>query len=280
MKKMLLLFLAFAVVVVTAPLVAMNLSVISNRTTVSVMLSSGYIEELEVEDYVLRALAARESEVVALEAKKAFAVTVRSMCMYFITFGCKHNEFDCCDDGDCCIDLAPIANASEGTLNAVHETEGQYLELDGAPAMALFTLCASCGTRQSAEFPYLVPIDTGERCDIHKTEKEFTAKEVFSIFPEIKDDLKFYAVYDESEKLDFAILNNRRLDGELLVTALGMKSVEMTIDGIEDGIRVTSYGVGHGMGLDLCNAERLANGGAYYKKILEFYFPLLKIKEK
>lgn len=278
MKNMLLLFLAFAAIIVAMPFVAEGMIESDGEMTVSVRTSDGTVEKITVEDYVLRALAARENEVCALEAKKAFAVAVRSVAMYFATFGCKHDEFDCCDSGDCCIELADAKSASESTQNAVRETKGQYLETDNAPAMALFTLCASSGTRQSDEFGYLVPVVSGGPCDIHKVEREITAQEVIALFPQTEGDLRFYAVYGENNKLSFAIFNGRQINGDALASAFDVKSVEMTITTLEDGIRVTSYGTGHGTGLDLCNAERLARDGMYYKKILEIYFPRLNLK--
>ncbi len=278
MKSWLLLYLAFALVVVAMPFVADATIDRSAELTLAVQFSNGTTEEISIEDYVLRALAAKEDEVTSLEAKKAFAVSVRSIGMYFATFGCKHGDFDCCDSGECCVALSPSNSASEGTQNAVRETKGQYLEIDGAPAMALFTLCASSGTRQSDEFKYLTAVASGGKCDLHKVERVFTAKEVLAIFPEAEKDLKFYAVYGENGKLSFAIVDNKQIDGDILANAFNLKSVEMTIQTLEDGICVTSHGSGHGTGLDLCNAEKLARDGIYYKKILEIYFPKLNLK--
>ena len=278
MKNFSLLFLVFALVVAAMPFVADATIEKSDVITVSVCFSDGRIEDIELEDYVMRVLAAREGEVTELEAKKAFAVAARSIGTYFATFGCKHTDFDCCDSGECCIELAPIGSASEGTQNAVRETNGQYLETDNAPALALFTLCASSGTVQSDEFDYLIPVASGERCEKHKTEKSFTDDEILSLFPEARKEMRFYAVYGESNKLSFAIVGGKQIDGAVISTALGLKSKEITITPTENGIKAISYGVGHGMGLDLCNSERLALDGVYYKKILEIYFPRLNLK--
>ena len=278
MKNFALLFLVFAVIVTVMPFVADATIEKSDVLTVSVCFSDGRIEDIELEDYVLRVLAAREDEVTELEAKKAFAVAARSIGMYFATFGCKHAGFDCCDSGDCCIELSPSNSASEGTQNAVRETNGQYLETDKAPALALFSLCASSGTVQSDEFGYLVPVASGESCEKHKTEKRLTDAELLSLFPEVKEEMKFYAVYGENNKLSFAIFNGRQINGDLLASAFGLKSTEITFEEVEGGIKAVSYGVGHGIGLDLCNAEKLARDGMYYKKILEIYFPRLNLK--
>ena len=277
MKSWFLLCLAFAVIVVAMPFIA-DAAVKSDELTLSVRFSDGKTEEIALEDYVLRVLAAKEGEVTSLEAKKAFAVSVRSVGMYLLTFGCKHSDFDCCDSDECCISLAPSDNASESSHNAVRETKGQYLETDNAPAIALFTLCASSGTVQSKEFDYLVPVVSEEKCEKHKTVCSFTANEVFALFPETKEEMKFYAVYGDNAKLEFAIFNGRQIEGAVLARAFGLKSAEMEIKAIGDGIEVTSWGVGHGMGLDLCGAEKLARGGMYYKKILEIYFPKLNLK--
>ena len=278
MKNFSLLFLVFALVVAAMPFVADATIEKSDVITVSVCFSDGRIEDIELEDYVMRVLAAREGEVTELEAKKAFAVAARSIGTYFATFGCKHTDFDCCDSGECCVELAPVGNASEGTQNAVRETNGQYLETDKAPALALFTLCASSGTVQSDEFDYLIPVASGERCEKHKTEKSFTDDEILSLFPEARKEMRFYAVYGENNKLSFAIFNGKQINGVLIASTFGLKSSEITIERTDGGVVTASYGVGHGVGLDLCNAERLATDGVYYKKILEIYFPRLNLK--
>ncbi len=279
MKNWVLYFLAIAFIVIAIPFAAKNSVATDGEIAVSVCFSDGSIHEIAIEDYVLRALAARERDVVSLEAKKAFAVAVRSCGMYFATFGCKHLDFDACADSDCCIGLADAEEASEATKNAVRETEGLYLTVDGSPAMSLFTVCASSGTRQNSEFPYLVPVASGGQCEAHKAEKTFTAKELFSIFPYAEGSDSFYPVYGDNKKVEFAIFGSKSIDGDTLARSFGIQSVEFTATPNGDGMDITVYGIGQGYGLDLCNAEKLAKNGLYYQKILEIYFPKLKIKQ-
>lgn len=278
MKKWILYFLAIAVIVVSVPFVVSKSVVGGAELTLTVRLADGSTEEIGIEDYVLRVLAAREDDVCSLEAKKAFAVAARSVGMYFAVFGCKHNDFDCCGIGECCVELALPEKASESTKNAVEDTLGQFLAVGNAPAMALFTLCASSGTVQSKEFDYLEAVESGRICETHRTERSFTAKEVLALFPDAESDLKFYAVYGESNKLEFAIFANRQISGDDLMNSFGVKSREIEISGTEDGITVVSRGVGHAHGLDLCGAEVMAKDGAYYRTILEFYFPKLNLR--
>lgn len=278
MKSYLLFLLAIALTLVPMPFVAEKSVAKSDGVTVSVRLRDGSVEAIDIEDYVLRVLAAREDDVTSLEAKKAFAVAVRSCATYFSTFGCKHSEFDACSDGECCIELGESGNASESSINAVNETRGVYLTYDGAPAMALFTLCASSGTKQSDEFDYLVPVVSGARCEEHRTERVIPIDKLLSLFPFGEGETSLYTVYGDNEKVEFAIFGGRQIDGDVLTSAFDVPSVELVAASGEDGLRITSYGAGHGYGLDLCNAERLARGGLYYKKILEIYFPSLKIE--
>ena len=70
MKNFSLLFLVFALVVAAMPFVADATIEKSDVITVSVCFSDGRIEDIELEDYVMRVLAAREGEVTELEAKK------------------------------------------------------------------------------------------------------------------------------------------------------------------------------------------------------------------
>ena len=63
MKNFALLFLVFAVIVAVMPFVADATIEKSDVLTVSVCFSDGRIENIELEDYVLRVLAAREDEV-------------------------------------------------------------------------------------------------------------------------------------------------------------------------------------------------------------------------
>ena len=68
------------------------------------------------------------------------------------------------------------------------------------------------------------------------------------------------------------------VNGQNFCDALNINSPYFLLDESDDGVSITTYGQGHGYGLSLNYASSLANGGAKYKEILNYFFNQIKIK--
>ncbi len=282
MKHWLLYFLAIIIAVMGVPLLAEN-SVAGEEMPKLSVFSNGEVKEMPVEEYTLRILIAQESACESIEAKKALAVAARSCGMYFSLYGCKHQEYEVCDDGNCCMYLGDPEDVDEEVLSTLisicEETKGQILTIDSLPCLALFTRCASKGTMQCDSLPYLSPVLEAERCMIHKTETE---TEIDSELAQILGNTTEhppYLVFDESEKCELAILGGNIKSGIEIAKMLNLPTVEFTLSIEENKLNAVCYGIGHGYGLNICGAEKLAQGGMNYQNILEIYYPKLKMNK-
>lgn len=276
MKSWVIYFLAICIGVIALPIAAEN-SIAADRTVKISVYFNGEIKEITVEEYAIMALAALEADVEGLEAKKALAVAARSCAVYFSYYGCKHRGYDACADGGCCIELVSADAASEETVDAVSATEDKVLFYGGKPAMALFTLCSSSGTGECGELEYLTPYARRGECALHKSEKRISPTEFIAAFPESDFTRGSCLVYGVNEKCAFGVLGGVMTDGSEIALALGLPSRELYITREENEIILTSYGAGHGYGLDICAASELAKQNFSFGSILEIFYPKLKL---
>ncbi len=273
-------FVLIAVLLTATPFVAKK-AIGGGNATLSVMLGNELCE-MDIEEYVLRVLISEGQKCQSAETKKALAVAARSCGMYFALYGMKHGDFDVCSSAECCLPLGDPKTASAKQLSeasaAVRETKGIILTLNKLPAMALFTLCASEGTRYCEEFEYITPIKNEEKCEKHITVLEYGTLELsHALQCEKLSDCLF--VYGENGKCAFAIAEHKQVQADFIVSALSLPSYEFEAELSNESAVFTVYGAGHGCGLDLCAADKLASNGYGYEKILLFYFPNLEINK-
>lgn len=280
MRNWILYFLAVAISVVSVPFAAEK--TVKTEIPALTLFSNGEITEISIEDFALRLLLEQEEHCKQAEALKALAVSARSIGAYLSVFGCKHSDFDICDDKNCCFALSDPLNADEKALErcktALSETYGFILTSDALPAMALFTLCSGSGTWDCEEFSYLVNVAETERCPLHITEQIHSYADLAELMPEGTeiDDIKNDSVIIyENQKCAFGVLCGKYTETQNLISALGLKSPEFTIEFGENNIESISYGIGHGYGMSICGANKMAESQKQYTEILENYYPEL-----
>ena len=284
MKYLIIYFLCVAIVVSGTFVATDRLVEQPDLPTISVSLK-GKITQMTVEEFTLRVLLAEGSSLEHIEAKKAFAVSARSCGMYLSLFGCKHDDFDACDNGDCCFNLGDptLANVDflEKCAVATQETQGIYLTFDGLPAMALFSLCNGSGSVDCAEFEYITAVKEDGVCEIHTKESSLD----FSVLEEIagceRDELaeNSVIVYNDNKKCEFAVLGGKYIKAEELSKALSTHSREFVVNFAEDGIHTKTFGVGNGFGLSLCGSEKKAKSGWNFEEIIKNYYPGLTLNK-
>lgn len=284
MKYWLIYFLCVAVITGGVPIAADRLLEKESVPSLSV-LCGGEICEMSAEEFALRVLLAEGQDCEGLQAKKALAVAARSCGVYLSLFGCKHDGFDLCDDGNCCFYLGDPMKAQERFLaecvSAVEETKGICLTYDDLPAMALFSKCHGSGSRDCPDFTYLTAVSEEELCQEHK--REFTAD--YTALCEktgcAKEEIisNSALVYEVNRKCRFAIIGGKYLSAEEISDVLGTKGLEFALTFEENRINGESFGVGSGFGLSVCGCERLGQEGFDFEKILEYYYPKLTLNK-
>lgn len=281
MKSWLLYFLAILIAVITLPLIAKN-SIAAQKEPMITVCINGQTSEMSIEEYSLRAMAAVGMHCGENDSLCALAIAARSCGYYFSLYGGKHDSFDVCGSGDCCIALADPTECDGDKLAlyiaALEKTYGEILFYENDAVCTLFTLCAGSGTADCESFPYLISVGEDIICDTHVTEKQIDKSAFSEEFPNLTSENTCF-VYGDHGSCEFGVVNGKLVDSEKIAEMLSLPCTEFSLTSVENNIVITAQGVGHDHGLSLCGASEKASRGYTYEKILEFYFPLLKLRK-
>jgi stage II sporulation protein D len=249
-----------------------------------------------MEPYVARVLAGeavRESRPAALEA---LAITIRT---FALANRGRHRAdgFDLCDQTHCQV----VRTADAATDRAAQATAGRVLLRGGAPASVFYT--ASCGGRTEvpsnvwpgAEDPPFLPSQDDEACggrpawtaEIH--ERDLLRALRASGFR--GDRLRGVRIVSRNESGRVARLaldgqQPDRISGQDLRVAVGrtlgwqhIKSTAFELRRDGEAYRFIGHGFGHGVGMCVVGAARLAERGTRADAILARYFPGLALSD-
>ena len=72
-------------------------------------------------------------------------------------------------------------------------------------------------------------------------------------------------------------IGNCTINGTAFYEAMNINSPSFMIEEYNGGIRITTYGKGHGLGVSLCYASVMAEKGSSYKEILNYFYTGIKI---
>lgn len=83
---------------------------------------------------------------------------------------------------------------------------------------------------------------------------------------------------DESNRVKNIVINNKKYTGIEIRKILNLRSTDFKIE-IEDDIKITTKGYGHGVGMSQYGANYMAKENYNYKEILEYYYEGIKFRE-
>lgn len=275
---------------------------ILNRTT-------GEIEEVPVEEYVVGALCSEMPATFHTEALKAQAVSAHTWALY-----CQRQARESSQPYDFSAD--PLNWQGYVTEEQARERFGDYFDqywgrvknaaqavwqeivVDeaGEPIVAAYHAISS-GRTESAEnvwgnpLSYLVPVDSAG--DIHAPGYEesvsFTAEELQPLLqaaepaPALSDDpSQWLSVLERSGSgyVTLVRVGDRSISGIELRELLGLRSSDFDF-ALQDGtFTFTTLGYGHGVGLSQYGADYLARQGSDYRAILEHYYTGASVVER
>lgn len=227
-------------------------------------------EAISLEEYVLEVTAAELPADTNEEAVKAQMVLVRTNAYRQLTAG-KVREQDR-------ITLAELElrGAGEKFRKAQKETKGQILTWEGEPILASYHKVSAGQTRDAKEvfhsedYPYLV----SKACPGDKKSPDY--KQTIQIADSWRD-----MEIEEKDKAGYALrlkIGDEEMSGEEFRIQLGLPSANFRVEKNGDGVFVTTYGVGHGLGMSQYTAQKLAENGSGYQEILGYFFDKAKIE--
>ena len=260
--------------------------------------SSGVIEEIPFEEYIVGVLAGEMPIYFEKEAFKAQAVAARSYALKRMEYN-KDNDYDVVDSimNQVYLDNNHLKNAwgSEYVTNinklreVVNETSGEYLVYDGEVIDAMFFSTSNGYTEDvmmvfNIDLPYLQSVKSAWDED---TSSAFRASKVISAST-FYDSLGIAYSDTLNVKIKRRSSTNRIIDiningndfsGRYLYNKLGLKSTDFSLKQVGDNIIINTTGYGHGVGMSQYGALGMAKEGYSYKDILSYYYIGTEIKK-
>ncbi len=181
----------------------------------------------------------------------------------------------------------------------VEETRGEILTCDGKPIDAAYHAVSSKNTRNASEISgqeeksYLKSVDSHmdipspEYLKISYMEKEEMAEKLqvllsdkdVTIDAESLPDSLVVETRDSADYVTEVRYDSVILNGEAVREALGLPSSCFYFAQLDGKIRITTKGLGHGLGLSQYGANELALQGKDYKDILNYYYNNVEIEK-
>jgi stage II sporulation protein D len=245
---------------------------------------------IPVEVYVARVLAGEGEPRAADAAQQALAVAIRT---YASMNQGRHGRdgYDLCDTTHCQV----VRSSSSLSRRAALVTAGQVLLHEGRPAELFYS--ASCGGRTAVastvwrgmpEYPYLISVQDHVHADDVPWTLELTERTLLLALSKVGfSGQKLLAIsVDERTgsgrvgRLHLHGLRPSEISGQAFREAVGpatLRSTDFSVRRIARGYRFTGRGFGHGVGMCVIGAGRLAARGESAAEILALYYPGLQL---
>ena len=260
----------------------------------------GRLERVDLEEYLLHAVAGEMPASYEMEALKAQAVAARSYIAWKMPAygggGCSRGvDADVCTDSTHCLaywseeEMRAHWGADYGAYRArveeaVRATRGEVLLYEGSPVQALFH-ASSGGYTEDAQavwgtaFPYLTSVESADGAE---AETRFSlaelAEKLNAAFPgakltekNVKENFLVRSRTD-SGRADVVRVGEVTATGKAVRVALDLKSTDFAIDYEGDEAVLRTRGSGHGVGMSQVGAEAMAAQGSGYREILAHYY--------
>ena len=261
-------------------------------------LSSGKIETIPIEEYIVGVLAGEMPIDFEMEALKAQAVASRSYALKRIEYN-KDKEYDVVDsimnqvylDNDYLHEAWGdnyIKNINK-LRKAVNSTIDEYLTCNDEVIDAMFFSTSNDYTEDSGNVfnftvPYLLSVDSPwdkEVSSAYITNRNIPLTEFYD---------KLSLEYDKNLNIEITKrsstnrilllkINNKEFKGTELYNRLSLRSTDFTIELKGDYLTITTKGYGHGVGMSQYGALGMAKKGYTYKEILSHYYSNTELKK-
>ena len=260
--------------------------------------STGIIEEIPFEEYIVGVLAGEMPIYFEKEAFKAQAVAARSYALKRMEYN-KDNEYDVVDSimNQVYLDNEYLKKAwgNEYTTNinklrgAVNETSLEYLVYDGEVIDAMFFSTSNGYTEDAItvfniDLPYLQSVksvwdeDTSSAFRSSRSISASTFYDTLGIKYSDTLDVKVLKRSSTNRILNISI-NGKEFTGRELYNKLGLKSTDFSLIKEDNNIIIKTTGYGHGVGMSQYGALGMAKEGYAYDEILKYYYVGTTIKK-
>lgn len=238
--------------------------------------STGEVEEIPIDEYLIGVVSAEMPASFEKEALKAQAIVARTYTVYTIKNSKKHDNADICDNSACCQAwiskedrLAKWEESKreenwEKIRNSVYETQGKIITYNGEVIEAFFHSNSGGKTEEvsnvwgGTNMPYLQSVETSgeDAYSQYLSEATFTKSDFEN---KIKDKHSDFSIdyadpecikvveYTAGNRIKTIKIGNLNLSGVEVRTLLGLKSANFNVEISENEIKFVVKGYGHGV---------------------------------
>ena len=256
---------------------------------VRVTRSSGTVESVPLEEYVVGVVAGEMPVRFELEALKAQSVASRTYVMKSLG---GNGEYDVVDTVSNQVYLDDNELKEKWKDNyvsyinkvrqAVNETSMECLEYDGELIDAMFFSTSNGYTEDSGEFfstslPYLKSVDSSydkEVSSVFQDSKNISLQEFYErLGLSYQSSLKITDVSrTNSHRVKSLKINGKEFSGKDVYYKLGLRSSDFEIELVGSNVVIQTKGYGHGVGMSQYGALGMAKKGYSYQEILMHYY--------
>lgn len=256
-------------------------------------------EDINLEEYLIGVVAAEMPASFETEALKAQAIAARTYALKRIT---DENKIDVDSIGQSYLSKEELKSLWGDEYisyyskieEAVYETSGEVAEYNSELIDAVFHSTSAGKTQGASEvwgtgFDYLAPVVS--EGDITSPEylniKTYTNDEIKNM---VKNKVSDFEITTEKVISSLQIisrndsgyvtkmqLGNKSFTGEEFRNIMGLNSSNFYFDEIEDKVRITCKGYGHGVGMSQYGANAMALEGKTYEEIIKYYYTGVEI---
>lgn len=85
--------------------------------------------------------------------------------------------------------------------------------------------------------------------------------------------------YNENKRVKKMLIGNIEISGVEARSIFGLKSANFKFEILDDNIKFSVIGYGHGVGLSQCGSDALAKSGKKFDEIIKYYYKDVEISE-
>lgn len=258
--------------------------------------STGTIEKVPFEEYIIGVVAGEMPASFDIEALKAQAVAARSYVLTKMNQN-KNGDYDVVDTISNQVYLDDnILRKNWGSnydtnisriRDAVISTRGKYLTYNGEVVNAFF-FSTSVGKTENCvdifggNLPYLVSVDSSwdeEVSPVFAVEKKYTLNDFYEYLELPYDDIVNINILDTTStgRIKKILINNKEFTGSEVANLLSLRSAFFEITQENDEVIINTKGYGHGVGMSQYGALGMAKHGYNYEEILKHYYTNVEI---
>lgn len=251
-------------------------------------------KELELEEYIIGVVAGEMPASFEVEALKAQAIAARSYAMNKVNSSKETYDLVTDVSNQVYITQDEMKKKWQSEYDyyykkikdAVLETKGLVMKYNDEIISAYYFAMSNGSTEDvSLVFgeskDYLQSVDSSWdenvknfTVEINITKEEFCKKLDISCDDIIIKDIK----RSETNRVNEITINNKKFKGTEVRSLLNLRSTDFDIE-INESIKITTKGYGHGVGMSQYGANEMAKNGSTYEEILKHYYNNIEISK-